>query len=63
VLEDALQVMNESDGSLVTLYRGENLDENILAELAEGLQNKFSGHEFEIQEGGQPVYDLIISVE
>lgn len=63
VLEDTLKMMIESDGSLVTLYYGENLDGKRLEDLLEKMQGKFSGNEFEIQEGGQPVYDLIISVE
>jgi hypothetical protein len=63
VLEDALKIMNTGNDGLVTLYRGENLDEALLAMLVEEMQENFSGLEFEIHEGGQPVYDLIISVE
>jgi dihydroxyacetone kinase-like predicted kinase len=63
VIEDALKIMNTSSDGLVTLYRGENLDEAFLTKLAEDMQEKFSDLEFEIHEGGQPVYDLIISVE
>ncbi|MFX4260837.1 DAK2 domain-containing protein [Pelotomaculum propionicicum] len=63
VLEDTLRVMIEGDGSLVTLYYGENMDRDSMEAYAEKLQEKYRGNEFEIQEGGQPVYDLIISVE
>jgi DAK2 domain fusion protein YloV len=63
VLEEALKIMDTGDDGLVTLYRGENLDQALLAKLAEEMQEKFSRLEFEIHEGGQPVYDLIISVE
>ncbi len=63
VLTDALRLMIEGDGSLVTLYYGENMDKDSVETYAEKLREKFAGNEFEIQEGGQPVYDLIISVE
>ena len=63
VLEEALKIMNAIINGLVTLYRGETLDEALMAKLVEKMQEKFSGLEFEIHEGGQPVYDLIISVE
>lgn len=63
VLEDTLKEMIEGDSSLVTLYYGANLDRESLENLTGKLQEEFSGNEFEIQEGGQPVYDLIISVE
>jgi hypothetical protein len=63
VLEDALRIMNTNNEGLVTLYRGKYLDEAVLAKLAEEMQEIFSGLEFEIHEGGQHVYDLIISVE
>lgn len=63
VLVDALRVMIEGGGSLVTLYYGENMDRYSVETYAEKLREEFGGNEFEIQEGGQPVYDLIISVE
>lgn len=63
VLEDTLKIMIGGEGSLVTLYCGESLDRENLEVLLEDLQGEFSGNEFEIQSGGQPVYDLIISVE
>lgn len=63
VLTDALRVMIEGGGSLVTLYYGENMDKDSVETYAEKLREEFGGNEFEIQEGGQPVYDLIISVE
>lgn len=63
VLEDTLKEMIEGDGSLVTLYYGVNLARENLESLTGKLREEFSGNEFEIQEGGQPVYDLIVSVE
>lgn len=63
VLGDILEEIVEGYGRLITLYYGENVDINKLEELVEGLREKFNGNDFELQKGGQPVYDLIISVE
>lgn len=63
LLEDTLKLLGESDGRLVTLYCGESMPKENVEELAKKMRENFSGSEFEIQEGGQPVYDLIISLE
>ena len=47
----------------VTLYCGENVSRESIEELTKKMREIFSGNEFEIQDGGQPVYDLIISLE
>lgn len=48
---------------LVTLYYGENVTEESAEELAEKIQKKYPDIEVELQEGGQPVYSYLISVE
>ena len=48
---------------LVTLYYGENVSEELAEELAEKVQEKYPDVEVELQEGGQPVYSYLISVE
>ena len=48
---------------LVTLYYGENVTEESAEELAEKIQEKYPDIEVELQEGGQPVYSYLISVE
>ncbi len=63
VLEDLLKNIIEGEGRLVTLYSGETLDISQAEELAEKMGLKFGAQDFEVQYGGQPVYDLIISVE
>ena len=63
VLEELLKYIIEGEGRLVTLYSGETLDISQAEELAEKMGLKFGAQDFEVQYGGQPVYDLIISVE
>ncbi|TEB16618.1 DAK2 domain protein [Pelotomaculum sp. FP] len=63
VMEDLLAAMLHDEGRLVTLYFGEGVSSEQAERLADQMMQKFSGHEFEVQNGGQPVYDFIISVE
>ena len=63
LLEDTLKLLGEGYGRLVTLYCGENVSRESIEELTKKMREIFSGNEFEIQDGGQPVYDLIISLE
>lgn len=63
VMEDLLESLLYGEGRLVTLYFGESVSLQQAEILADKMGRKFAGHEFEIQDGGQPVYDFIISVE
>ena len=63
VFEALLEEMIDGDGRLITLYCGESTGINEAEKLVEMTGGKFGNQEFEIQTGGQPVYDLIISVE
>lgn len=63
VLEDLLKYLLYDEGRFVTLYFGEKVSLQQAEMLADKMWQKFSGHEFELQNGGQPVYDFIISVE
>lgn len=63
VMEKLLKSLISGEGQLVTLYFGETVSLEQAKMLADTMGQKFSGHEFELQNGGQPVYDFIISVE
>lgn len=63
VLGDLLGALLEDEGRLITLYYGDTMRMDQAEELAEKMRKKFNGQDFEVQQGGQPVYDLIISVE
>jgi dihydroxyacetone kinase-like predicted kinase len=66
-LEEA--VMNFMDSiaideyELITLFYGENIDKAIAESIANALQEKFDDFEVDLQYGGQPHYQFIISVE
>ncbi len=63
VFYDILAEMVEGCGQLITLYYGENANINEIEVLLETARVKYGESDFELQKGGQPVYDLIISVE
>ncbi len=51
------------DTALVSIYYGENVDEDTAAGLADKISAKYDSLEVEIQYGGQPVYYYMISAE
>ena len=55
--------MVDEDSSLVTLYYGEDISSETAEQLSEKLAEKYPDIEFEIHEGGQPIYYYILSVE
>lgn len=63
VLHDLLKLAAHDESELVTLYYGESLNEEAVQALVEAVADEFEDHEFEVLQGGQPLYPLIISVE
>jgi DAK2 domain fusion protein YloV len=63
VMEDLLTHMLDGEGRWVTLYFGEGVSLEQAEMLLDKISQKFSAHEFELQNGGQPVYEFIISIE
>lgn len=63
VLGDLLDVLIEGEGRLITLYCGATLEILEVEALAARMEEKFPQNDFEVQHGGQPVHELIISVE
>lgn len=55
------QLIDEEE--LVTLYYGDSVTKEAAEELAEKIQEKYPDIEIELQEGGQPVYSYLVSVE
>ena len=51
------------DGSLVTLYQGDELSEKSADAIGEAVIDAYQGSEIEVVQGGQPHYRLIISIE
>jgi len=58
-----LEKVNAKEHELVTLFYGENMTHVESNRLADVIRNKYSNLEVEIQEGGQPHYQFILSVE
>lgn len=54
---------NASEHELITFYYGEELPHTDAHRIADMVREKYPEQEIEVQEGGQPHYQLIISVE
>ena len=53
----------DSDSALLSIYTGADAKEDVTSELTDELKKKYPDLEIEVQDGGQPVYYYVISVE
>lgn len=60
---DTLKAMLDEDSELVTVYYGSDVTAEDAEALTEKLQASCPDVEIELQEGGQPIYYYLISVE
>jgi len=58
-----LDDMVEEDTEIVTLYYGNDIKEPEAAVLREEIAERYPGIEIELNDGGQPIYSYILSVE
>lgn len=63
VLRIAENLYDEDDDEFITIYYGEDIEEQEAEALAEKLEEKYPDCEVSLQYGGQPIYYYIISVE
>ena len=66
VTEGCLALLEKADASeheLVTLFYGQDMPHSEANRIADVIREKYSNLEIEVQEGGQPHYHFIISVE
>ena len=66
VEEGCLQLLekaNAEDYELITLFYGQDMNHADANRIADVIRDKYSSQEVEVQEGGQPHYQFIISVE
>jgi DAK2 domain fusion protein YloV len=63
VIEDLLGRMQLGEREIVTIYYGQGASRAEAEALAEQLQGQFAAVEVEVQDGGQPLYEYIISAE
>jgi DAK2 domain fusion protein YloV len=63
VTKDMLAAMADDDSELISIYYGEDIDEETANALGEEVMALYSGCDVEIYSGGQPIYYYVISVE
>ena len=60
---DVLKKAEAQNYELITLFYGENLAKNDVNRIADSIRAEFPDQEIEVQDGGQPHYHFIISIE
>lgn len=58
-----LEQMIDEDSYLVSIFIGEDVDENDAEKIRKELPEKFRDVEFDIRDGNQPVYSFLLGVE
>ncbi|MEE3742627.1 DAK2 domain-containing protein [Streptococcus dysgalactiae] len=62
-LKAAFEKMIDEDSEIVTIFVGEEGDQDLAEDLAEYLEDTYEDVEVEIHQGDQPVYQYLMSVE
>ena len=62
-LTSLLDQMVTDDDSVISLFAGENVDEDMKSAVSSFIEERYSDCDVECYDGLQPVYDFIISVE
>ena len=62
-LAELLGAVQIQDGALVTLYRGQQMDNTTCETILSSIQNSYPNVDFEIIVGGDPNYHLLIGIE
>ncbi|MDO5389534.1 MAG: DAK2 domain-containing protein [Eubacteriales bacterium] len=60
---EMVAAMVDEDSELISVYFGEDIDEEKAQELLENLEEKYPDCDVELNYGGQPIYYYVISVE
>jgi uncharacterized protein len=60
---ELLEKVNAADHELITLFYGQDLSHADANRVADTIRKNYASQEVEVQEGGQPHYQFIISVE
>ena len=63
VTRNVIKEMVDDDASIITLYYGEDVEEDAARLFAENIQDEFDDLDVELYYGGQPLYYYLISVE
>ena len=60
---ELLDTMIDDDSELVSVYYGEDITNEQASGIVASIEEKYPDVDVELQEGGQPVYYYIVSVE
>ena len=60
---EMVDAMIDEDSAIVSIYFGSDSDEDSANELAAAIEEKYPDVEVEVDDGGQPIYYYVISVE
>lgn len=60
---EMVDAMIDEDSAIVSIYFGSDSDEDSANELAAAIEEKYPDVEVEVNDGGQPIYYYVISVE
>lgn len=60
---EMVDAMIDEDSAIVSIYFGSDSDEESANELAAAIEEKYPDVEVEVNDGGQPIYYYVISVE
>ena len=63
VVLDTISAMADEDSEIISVYYGEGVTEEDAAALGEKLEELYPDCDIEVNEGGQPIYYYIVSVE
>ena len=58
-----IDAMVDEDSAIVSIYYGTEADESAAQEIGSVIEEKYPDVEVEVNDGGQPVYYYIVSVE
>ena len=62
-MQALLENMVDDEDAVISFYFGEDVKEADAKALSEEMEDLFDEYDVEVYNGGQPVYDYIISVE
>ena len=60
---EMLEKMIDEDSAMVSIYFGSESSEEAAAEIAAAVEEKYPDVDVEVNDGGQPIYYYVISVE
>ncbi len=62
-MKEMLEIMADEDTELISLYYGEDVQEEDAERLAEEIADLYPDADVDMHSGGQPIYYYVLSVE